>query len=148
MKKFLFFVFLISFSMILVSCSIQTSEVNEVNSIDSSKGNDYIIDENNFFYITFVISSIPSETNENDDIYIMGNFNNWFPGDENYRMTKNSDDSYSLKVKVVPNKEIKYKYNLGTFNSIEKDFFGNERSNRIFIPRFNDDIVDDQIEAW
>lgn len=105
-------------------------------------------DEENLFEVTFIIVSVPDNTPENATIYMMGNFNNWLVGDETYRFERMEDGTYQLIVKMPPNIEILYKYNLGYYDFIEKDYSGNERENRKYKFEYNRDIVRDEIESW
>ncbi len=83
-------------------------------------------DDENLFETTFIIISVPENTPEDATIYMMGNFNNWLVGDENYRFEKMEDGTYQLVIKMSPNTEIFYNYNLGFSDYVEKDFYGNE----------------------
>jgi len=98
--------------------------------------------------VTFIITSVPADTPEDASIYMMGNFNNWLVGDENYRFEKMDDGTYQLTLRMPPNTEIEYKYNLGNYDYIEKDFFGNERENRTYRFEYNFDEVRNEIESW
>ncbi|MFA7569370.1 MAG: hypothetical protein WCY40_05835, partial [Defluviitoga tunisiensis] len=74
--------------------------------------------------------------------------NNWLVGDENYRFEKMEDGTYQLVIKMPPNTEIFYNYNLGFSDYVEKDFYGNERDSRKYKFEYNRDVVRDEIESW
>ncbi|POZ90904.1 hypothetical protein [Petrotoga sp. SL27] len=105
-------------------------------------------EDENLYEVTFIITSVPEDTPEDASIYMMGNFNNWLVGDENYRFDKMEDGTYQLTLRMPPNTEIEYKYNLGNYDYIEKDFFGNERENRTYKFEYNFDEVRNEIESW
>jgi len=58
-------------------------------------------DDENLFETTFIIISVPENTPEDATIYMMGNFNNWLVGDENYRFEKIEDGTYQLVIKCL-----------------------------------------------
>ena len=105
-------------------------------------------DDENLFETTFIIISVPENTPEDATIYMMGNFNDWLVGDENYRFEKMEDGTYQLVIKMPPNIEIFYNYNLGFYDYLEKDFYGNERESRKYKFEYNRDVVHDEIESW
>ena len=105
-------------------------------------------DDENLFETSFIIISVPENTPEDATIYMMGNFNNWLVGDENYRFEKIEDGTYQLIIKMPPNTEIFYNYNLGFSDYVEKDFYGNERDSRKYKFEYNRDVVRDEIESW
>ncbi len=105
-------------------------------------------DDENLFETTFIIISVPENTPEDATIYMMGNFNNWLVGDENYRFEKIEDGTYQLIIKMPPNTEILYNYNLGFSDYIEKDFYGHEQENRKYKFEYKRDVVRDEIESW
>ena len=44
------------------------------------------------------VDDIPSNTPKDQPIYITGNFNNWDPGEERYRLELNADSSYTIQL--------------------------------------------------
>lgn len=134
---------------ILVGFSAQKS----IESVQVSPDNipeipEFSEDDENLYEVTFIVSSVPENTPSSASIYIMGNFNNWLPGDENYRFEKMEDGTYQYTLKMPANTYIEYKYNLGNYDNIEKDFFGNERGNRSYRFDYNRDVIRDEIESW
>ncbi len=79
--------------------------------------------------ITFVITSIPKNTDENDDIYISGTFNGWDLGSNKYKL-KEKDGIFTITLALNQN-HIEYKFNRGNWRSVEGDRYGNEIENRV-----------------
>lgn len=96
--------------------------------------------------IVITVDSIPSNTPSGEPIYIVGNFNNWDPGDERYRMQFNDDSTYSV---VLPPGfgTIEYKFTRGDWTRVEKDICGYETGNRRAVIG-DQDTVNEQVESW
>jgi len=105
-------------------------------------------EDENLFEVTFIVTFVPEDTPQDASIYMMGNFNNWLVGDENYRFEKMDDGTYQLTLRMSQNTEIEYKYNLGNYDYIEKNYFGDERENRTYKFEYNFDEVRNEIESW
>ncbi|MBC8485246.1 MAG: hypothetical protein H8D45_04305 [Bacteroidetes bacterium] len=92
------------------------------------------------------VDSIPSNTPKNQPIYITGNFNNWDPGEERYRMQLNDDSTYT--VNLPPGfGTVEYKFTRGDWTTIEKDICGYEIDNRRLVLG-EQDIVSNEIASW
>lgn len=144
MKKSIFILFLIFISILLVSCS---GTKQEQNSVSLPKDTQSKLDNETIFSVKFIVSDYP-ETPNGNAIYIMGDFNNWIPGDEEYRLNKNNFDEWVITLEMPKNKIINYQFNAGTYNTIEKDFFGDEITPRSYKFNYNGDSVSHEIENW
>ena len=83
--------------------------------------------------VTFVLDSIPAYTPPGDEIYIVGDFNNWNPGETEYVLTKNDDDKWSITMGEQPHgKVILFKFTRGSWETVEKGPGGEEIDNRSF----------------
>jgi AraC-like DNA-binding protein len=85
-----------------------------------------------FSQITIVVNKLPDSTPKHDTLYIAGSFNNWKPGDAEYRLHKNNDSTFSI---TLPKnlKSIQYKITRGTWKSVEGDINGKKREDRSLI---------------
>ena len=73
---------------------------------------------------------VPANTPPQAAIYIAGNFNEWNPGDERYRMTyRPSTQSYFVLIEPGSG-VLEYKFTRGDWTSVEVDSCGNEIPNR------------------
>lgn len=93
---------------------------------------------------------IELKTAEEDDqaIYLAGNFNNWIVGDPNYRMDKVDKGRFrfDFPADAILPETIEYKYLRGDWNDVELDEYGNTTPNRVvdssieqvkdFVPRW------------
>lgn len=78
---------------------------------------------------TIIVTAIPDNTPKDASIYIAGNFNNWSPNDENYRLRKNIDGSY--RTIVYSDKPIlDFKFTRGSWETVEARESGKARPNR------------------
>ena len=82
---------------------------------------------------TFILESIPEYTPPQDNIYIVGDFNGWDPGDGNYMMDQNNMDQWEIALDGFTNgTSIEYKFTRGDWGTVEKGPNGEEISNRQF----------------
>ena len=83
--------------------------------------------------VTFILDSIPDYTPPGDEIYIVGDFNNWNPGQTEYGLTKNDDDKWSITMGEQPHGlVILFKFTRGSWETVEKGPDGQEIDNRSF----------------
>ena len=143
MRKSIFLIFLILTSLLLVSCSAIEGSDNSVNLPSNNEENK----ENETIYsVTFVVNDYPEVSS--GAIYVMGDFNDWVPGDEEYRMKKNNFDEWTITLEMPKGKAINYQFNAGSYDTIEKDFFGDELSPRSYKFNYDRDTVSHEIENW
>jgi hypothetical protein len=93
------------------------------------------------------VHQIPSNTPENTDIYITGDFNNWDPGDSRYIMNREGDSIYYIDLPRGIG-ELEYKFTRGDWTTVEKDNCGYEMDNRSLIYGGDDQIISDTIQSW
>jgi len=92
------------------------------------------------------VDSVPSNTPENQPVYITGNFNNWDPGDERYQMQLINDSSWIISLPPGFG-TIEYKFTRGDWTTVEKDICGYEIDDRRFILG-DQDTVSNSIASW
>ncbi|TAD98062.1 MAG: helix-turn-helix domain-containing protein [Bacteroidetes bacterium] len=98
---------------------------------------------------TFVVKKIPEDTPHDASIYVTGNFNDWNPNHENYKLKKNPDNSYSLTIPCGMD-TLEYKFTRGTWGSVEGRTNGQAINNRTFL-RTNHQIasiIESEIAGW
>jgi predicted alpha/beta superfamily hydrolase len=83
--------------------------------------------------VTFILDSIPDYTPVGDEIFIVGDFNNWNPGQTEYVLTKNNNDKWSITLAEQPHGlVILFKFTRGNWETVEKGPDGEEIDNRSF----------------
>jgi hypothetical protein len=92
------------------------------------------------------VDTIPSNTPKDQPLYITGNFNNWDPGDERYRMQLNSDSSYTVTLPAGFG-TVEYKFTRGDWTTVEKDICGYEIDNHRLTLGEQDTVLN-QIDSW
>jgi len=98
------------------------------------------------YQVTVEVRSIPENTPSGDPIYISGNFNNWDPGDEAYRLQLLNDSVYQVSLPRGFG-QIEYKFTRGDWSTVEKDECGYEIYNRSYYYG-EQDLVQDSILCW
>jgi len=79
--------------------------------------------------IVIILHRIPASTPPFSKIYLVGNFNNWDPGDPNYVFEKNSDGTYQI---AIPRKKygLSFKITRGNWSNEAADGCGNKWNNQ------------------
>jgi predicted alpha/beta superfamily hydrolase len=78
--------------------------------------------------IVFVIKNLPPYHQPEEPVYLAGNFNNWNPGDERYRLVK-KDGLLTLALDF-PKGQIDYKFTRGSWDKVECRLEGEPVDNR------------------
>lgn len=83
-----------------------------------------------FSQVTIQLERIPLNTPENSQLYIVGNFNNWQPGDSVYRLKKNANNYYLIEINSTL-KELEFKFvRNNSWETVEGDVNGYDIPNR------------------
>jgi len=96
--------------------------------------------------VTIVLDDIPANTPIGEDIYIVGNFNDWNPGNQDYQMKLNKDSTYSFRIPSGYG-NLEYKFTRGSWTTVEKGQCGEETENR-FCNVNEDKNIHASIESW
>lgn len=96
---------------------------------------------------TIILSHVPTYTINDAQIFIAGNFNSWNPGDSNYKLHKNANEKYQIKLNLVQGTKIEFKFTQGTWATVEKGANFEEISNRKYTIGNNDTLYL-TIENW
>ncbi|MNO12252.1 Amylopullulanase precursor [compost metagenome] len=92
--------------------------------------------------------TVPSNTPSNASIYFAGNINNWNPGDDNYRLTKNANGTYSIELNVTAGTAIEFKLTRGTWSSVEANSNGTDIANRTLTATGGTQNVNLTVQRW
>lgn len=104
--------------------------------------------------VTFKVK-VPQNTPD-DNIHIAGTFSSigysdWNPSDNNLKLSKNSDGTYSITMYIPEGTTIEYKYVRGEWSKVEKGPNGEELSNRsVTIKKGTDNkmLIEDTVSKW
>jgi predicted alpha/beta superfamily hydrolase len=91
---------------------------------------------------------LKTPTSDRRPIFITGNFCEWLPDLEKYKMTEETPGNYFFQFPAdeqLP-EPLEYKYTRGGWDQVELDNYGQPQSNRIVSP--HDGIVTDYITRW
>ena len=97
--------------------------------------------------LTITITSIPTATPLNSNIYIAGNFNSWNPGLASYQLTNNNDGTYSITISPTPG-TLEYKFTRGSWETVEGNSSGGYLPNRTYTYSGGAQFVDVSIAGW
>jgi hypothetical protein len=93
------------------------------------------------------VQQIPSNTPENADIYIAGEFNNWDPGDDRFILEQQGDSLYYIDLPRGIGM-MEYKFTRGDWTSVEKDKCGYEIENRMLEYSSEKKVAVNSISSW
>jgi predicted alpha/beta superfamily hydrolase len=142
--SFALFVFIAAFP-VIISCNQdrpgqQTGSTNYCSTSESI----------NNMQLTVHLHSISDRNTDERPVYLSGNFNDWNPADEQYRMDADEDDlhHYSLsfnELEELPD-TLEYKFTRGGWENAELDNYGNEIMNHT-ISKYSG-CVSDTVPHW
>ncbi len=102
---------------------------------------------NSFAQLTLIVDSVPHFfTPLLDDVYVAGTFNNWNPGDANYKLNKNINGTYSIN--ITGSGLMEYKFTRGNWGNNETLNNGNQLPNRTYTHTGTADTVHVHIAKW
>ncbi len=96
--------------------------------------------------LTVVVTKVPPNTPVNDAIYIVGDFNDWYPRQASMILEKNGKGQYFIN---LPRRGtgMEFKFTRGDWSTVEVDRWGFEINNRVF--RYDKrDTLYVKIEHW
>ncbi len=97
-------------------------------------------------YVTFEIIKLPSNSPPEDQIYLTGSFNNWNPGDYQYRLKPQRNGNFTVSVPKI-GRSIEYKFTRGNWETEEVDLYGRKIQNRVL--KFEgENHIKVRIENW
>jgi len=97
--------------------------------------------------ITLIVESIPDITPSDEQIFFVGEINDWYPHDGKLRLEKNSKGRYFINLpKSANNKE--YKFTRGNWRTVETDKYGYEINNRTLRREKSSDTISVSIRNW
>ncbi|MEM7658347.1 MAG: helix-turn-helix domain-containing protein [Bacteroidota bacterium] len=97
----------------------------------------------------FIINKVPERTPHDANLFLVGNFNNWNPGDLTYQAKRQVDGTYRVSL-ISDLERIEYKFTRGNWASVEGKYGGKVRPNRVLTQRdlSAGDKFYVEIESW
>ena len=92
------------------------------------------------------INSLPTSPAA-ESIYIAGNFNNWNPKDEGFRLTKESDGKFTIVFPNVATGDYEFKFTRGGWETVESTADGRQIANRS-LKLLSDTTLNIDIVGW
>ncbi|MDX2246853.1 MAG: helix-turn-helix domain-containing protein [Bacteroidia bacterium] len=98
--------------------------------------------------VKVIITRIPPNTPHDATLYLVGDFNNWNPGDPNYVLKPGPDSTFSFTFIQAPD-SFDYKITRGNWSSVEGRANGRAITNRVFVKSgTGPEEVKIQIKSW
>src|SRR6187549_1479696 len=97
--------------------------------------------------LTITITSIPTATPPNSNLYIAGNFNSWNPGAASHLLTNNNDGTYSITIGPSVG-TLEFKFTRGSWETVEGNSSGCYVPNRTYVYSEGVQFLDVSIAGW
>jgi len=99
-------------------------------------------------WATITVESVPGNTPPDASLYAVGDFNEWYPGDPDYRLEKQADGTFRVRIPIMEDTTY-YKFSRGSWETIEGQRNGRARVNRrLVLEGDSSRIVAARIESW
>lgn len=105
-------------------------------------------------YTITVSVTLPENTPMDENIYIVGTFNDWNECDENYIMTRTSETTCEIKLTAEAYSSMEYKFTRGSWDMREQNAAGEDlvgplqKQNREYSFENDEDVLECTIEKW
>jgi len=93
------------------------------------------------------VDHLPSNTPNDANIYITGEFNNWDPGDSKYLLQRENDSLYYINLPRGVG-ELEFKFTRGDWTTVEKDNCGYEIDNHKLTYGGDERVISESILSW
>lgn len=103
--------------------------------------------QNIFGQWEIIVTKIPASTPSNASIYIAGNFNNWNPGQNNFKLIKNLQGQWTITLTFAPG-IYQFKFTRGSWNTVEGNKDGKVIGNRSYQYTGGKKTLELEIEGW
>lgn len=97
--------------------------------------------------LTIKVSKLPDNSSPRINLYVAGTFNNWMPGNEDFKMEKMPDGSYAITVEPQSG-EVRFKFTRGSWATVEGDANGEFRPDRTLTYNGKEQTVFCNIRNW
>lgn len=97
--------------------------------------------------LTIQINNIPDYTPSSAKIHLVGNFNNWNPGDGNFILQKTDNERFTT-IFNPPIGQVEFKFTRGDWASVEGNADGTQRPNRMVQYTGSPQTVNISIDSW
>jgi hypothetical protein len=90
---------------------------------------------------------VPREISNDNNVYIVGSFNYWHPGDSLYKMNKTGKEIYTITLPLFEGRDYQYKYTAGNWDKVEVAANDSDINNRRFFS-LNGKSISDTVVKW
>lgn len=98
--------------------------------------------------VTLEVKDVPANTPRGAQIYVAGNFNNWNPGDPNYVLRYDEEDSVYRVTLPLGVGRLMYKFTRGDWTTVETDLCGEDITDRAILYDATKTVTVGRIQSW
>lgn len=92
--------------------------------------------------------TVPSTTAPTDPVYFAASLSGWNPADENTRLFRNEDGTYSITLEVAPGTALLFKFTRGAWTNVEVSSSGADISNRTYTTAGGPETLNLTVQKW
>ena len=96
--------------------------------------------------VEFIISSVPAQSASDSNLFVAGSFNDWNPGDKNFRFQKGANGNYAMNAKLNDG-DYEFKITKGSWEKVECNKAGAGIQNRFF-KLSSDTTINLVVDEW
>ncbi|MFC5700259.1 carbohydrate binding domain-containing protein [Cohnella faecalis] len=97
--------------------------------------------------LTIVVTA-PSNTPSNADLYLASSLNGWSTNDSAYKLTKNTNGTYSITLYIASGTSFDFKVTKGSWAGVEANSNGTDISNRTFTTSGGAQTLNITVQRW
>ncbi|UJF34425.1 carbohydrate binding domain-containing protein [Paenibacillus hexagrammi] len=97
--------------------------------------------------VTFKVT-VPANTPSGASIYLAGSLNSWNAADPSYKLTKNTDGTFSITLPISAGTAMQYKFTKGAWTSVETNANGSDIANRSLTTSGGAQTVTITVQRW
>ncbi|MFC5700257.1 carbohydrate binding domain-containing protein [Cohnella faecalis] len=97
--------------------------------------------------LTIVVTA-PSNTPSNADLYLASSLNGWSTNDSAYKLTKNTNGTYSITLSIASGTSFDFKVTKGSWAGVEANSNGTDIANRTFTTSGGAQTLNITVQRW
>lgn len=95
-----------------------------------------------------IVLSVPANTPTTADVYLSGVINSWNAASADYKLTRNTNGTYSITLSIASGTVLQFKFTRGTWESVEVNSNGSDIANRTFTTSGGQQTVNLTVAKW
>lgn len=95
-----------------------------------------------------IVLTVPSNTPSTADVYLSGTINSWNAGAAGYKLTRNTNGTYSITLPIASGTALQFKFTRGTWETVEVNSNGSDIANRTFTTAGGQQTLNLTVAKW